>query len=450
MVGAGISSQYGCSMKEMDRKTAGPQGRTEPENTRWFFRFLLVLLGGTLVTVASVWFLTRAQLGAPAISPSVTPQRIAISNAALPHSKQTSPGLQHSQPVPTTKVFWNAVAPEMRALVKTLTDLKPENGALTAKQSAEWRSRLQNLIDQGAAGVPAVREYLTNNLDLDFNGSAKTALGYSSVRSALFDALTQIGGAEAEAVLGEVLQTTADPREISAIAKDLAKLNPGAHESEVLDAARQTLAMSADGNLQGRDVGPLFELFQNLTQYGAIDDLTRNASRWNYYSMISLAQMPQEAGVPALIQFAQGSGGSEQSAQMAAVQMLCQVAGQSQDARAALVEMAQNNKISPYWWNTMVSYLAGDRMVLQSSVSGNTLANVDPNDWRKTQISATGQSYITAPLGAMTLDQITQQRELVNQLLAVTTDAAGKQALQNAQNLLQRRAGQLTNSQNPG
>jgi hypothetical protein len=135
---------------------------------------------------------------------------------------------------------------------------------------------------------------------------------------------------------------------------------------------------------------------------------------------------------------------------MAAVQMLCHVAGQSQDARAALVEMAQNNKISPYWWNTMVSYLAGDRMVLQSSVSGNTLANVDPNDWRKTQISATGQSYITAPLGAMTLDQITQQRELVNQLLAVTTDAAGRQALQNAQNLLERRAGQLTNSQNPG
>jgi hypothetical protein len=48
------------------------------------------------------------------------------------------------------------------------------------------------------------------------------------------------------------------------------------------------------------------------------------------------------------------------------------------------------------------------------------------------------------------LDQITQQRELVNQLLAVTTDAAGRQALQNAQNLLERRAGQLTNSQNPG
>lgn len=407
---------------------------------------VLYVLAGVLATVATVWVVLREKPQTD-VSPSITPQRVASTNQAG-HGEAMVKQAHVAQPTTTTQVIWNPVRPECRQLVTAVTDIRI-HGALTKEQAEQWRNNLKMLIDQGAASVSAIREFLTNNVDMDFNGTAQTAMGYSSVRNALFDALTQIGGAEAEATLAEVLQTTADPREISMIAQDLGKLNPGAHEGQVLDAARQTLAMSSEGGLPGRDMAPLFEMFQNLSDYGTVQDLTQNANRWNYYSMMALAQMPNDGGVPTLIQMARGETGAGSSAQMAALQMLCQVAAQSSDARDTLVDLAQNGKISAYNWQTLVSFLAGNRMVFQNSMSDNGLANVNPNDVRKTQVSASNQSYYTAPLGVMTLDQITQQRAFVDQLLSVTTDPAGVEALQKARAALSQRATQINNPQKP-
>lgn len=432
-------------MSDDDKKSNGRLAEPVQNNGHWV---VLSVLAGIVATIATVWVMLRQSPRVTDVSPSTTPQRMATGQYA---AKRTNAPPEHAHVAPaaaTTQVFWNPVRPEIRELVRAVTDIRI-HGALTQEQAAQWRDNLKALIDQGAASVSAIREFLTNNVDMDFNGTAQTAMGYSSVRVALFDALTQIGGAEAEAALSEVLQTTADPREISAIAQDFAKLNPGAHEGQILDAARQTLAMASDGGLPGRDMAPLFEMFQNLSAYGSVQDLTQNANRWNYYSMMALAQLPQDAGVPSLIQMARGETGAGSSAQMAALQMLCQVATQSSDARDTLIDLAQNGKISAYNWATLISFLAGDRMVFQNSLLGNGLANINPNDLRKTQVSASNQSYYTAPLGAMTQDQIAQQRALLDQLLSVTTDPAGLEALQRARAALNQRATQLNIPQKP-
>src|SRR5262249_37950705 len=99
-----------------------------------------------------------------------------------------------------------------RQLVNNLFNLDQGAAGLPkpAEQVAAWKQNLQQLIQQGAAGVPAIREFLEKNMDLGFGSDGSQMLGYSSARAAMFDALRQIGGPEAGGALVGALQATAD------------------------------------------------------------------------------------------------------------------------------------------------------------------------------------------------------------------------------------------------
>src|ERR1043165_202305 len=102
--------------------------------------------------------------------------------------------------------------PQMRQLVASLTNLDLSHGPITREQAQQWKQGLQGLIQQGASAVPAIREFLQQNQELNFaavNGG--NLLGQSSLRTAFIDALQQIGGPEAAAVMLETMQTTAVP-----------------------------------------------------------------------------------------------------------------------------------------------------------------------------------------------------------------------------------------------
>jgi len=239
--------------------------------------------------------------------------------------------------------------------------------------------------------------------------------------------------------LSEVLSNTADPREIASLGQRLEKAEPSRHQQEAVDAARQTLEMAAQGKLKGKDVAPLFEVFRDYGGPSAVADLERTATQWNFYAMIAMAQLPDGAGVPSLIQFATGSEGAVSVARIAAVELLAQVASQSTDARAALVDLARQNKLSGYGWAALARNLAGDRTIFQNSASDNGLSGVNPSDLRKSYISTGNQALLMAPLNAMTVEQIGRQQALVEGLLRVTTDPEGIKALEQAQVLLARR-----------
>ena len=123
---------------------------------------------------------------------------------------------------------------------------------------------MQALTQQGVTALPAIREFLEQNQDLNFAAvSGGGLLGQTSVRAALIDALQQIGGPEATALMLQTLQTTALPSEIAQLARNLEQQAPGQYRQETLNAVTDVLAMAEKGQLAGWDVGALFQVLQN-------------------------------------------------------------------------------------------------------------------------------------------------------------------------------------------
>jgi hypothetical protein len=326
--------------------------------------------------------------------------------------------------------------PETRSLVATLVKIEAANGVVSPEQVATWRTNLQQLVQYGPAAVPAIREFLAQNTDLDFGKAGRDVLGYSSVRQALFDALGQIGGPNAVSVLAGTLQVVADPQEVGRVAQNLEKLEPGLHRQEALEAARQSLAMASQGKLPGSDVAPLFEVLQNYGDASVVPDLLHSAQQWGYYSMFALGQLPQSAGVPALIDVATGKEWPS-GARDAAMAMIGQVAAQSPDARNALLDQIRQNKLTAYNWATLSGVLAGDQLHFEESAFDTSDGTIRSAGVNKVWISAGNQGFYAAPpAGGLSPEQINQQMELINELFEATTDANGQLALQRSKSRL--------------
>jgi hypothetical protein len=306
---------------------------------------------------------------------------------------------------------------------------------MSGEQTAEWKQNLQQLVQQGRESVPAIVEFLKQNKDVDF-GSASESLGYASARRAMFDAMAQIGGPEAISGTLQTLQNTADPREIALLAQNMERMAPEQHREEALQAARETLVLAASGKLQGTDVGPLFEVLQNYGGSATAPELQQAATQWNYYATIALAQLPEGAGIPALIQIAQGSTAAKGNA----LEMLTQTSAQYPEARTALLEMARANKITPNQWPYLTPLLAGDQYHYQDSVFDSSLPSRSKAPSDAAHVLLGNQHFYTSPgASGLTADQINQQTALINDLVAAVSDPAAVQALQKARDLLARR-----------
>jgi len=237
-----------------------------------------------------------------------------------------------------------------------------------------------------------------------------------------------------------VLQTTADPREVALLAQDLEKLDPAQHRQEALDAARQTLAMAAEGRLPDRDVAPLFEVLQNYGDASVAADLKNAAGQWNYYAAVALAQLPDGAGISSLIEIAQSMTGPS----LNALEMLAQLSGQYPEANAALLEMARSNKISPNQWPYLTPLLAGDQYHYLGSVLDPSMPAGNLRQIRAGHVLFGNQRFYTAPApDGLTPERMNQQTGLIDELLAATTEPAAVQALEQAKGLLAQRALQV-------
>jgi hypothetical protein len=327
-------------------------------------------------------------------------------------------------------------SPMTRQLMNSLFHLDQPGVPQTREQVAEWKTNLQQLVLQGAGAVPAIQEFLEKNVDLGFGREGSQALGYSSARAAMFDALAQIGGQEAVGLLGQTLQATADPREIALLARSLEQVEPQLHQQEILDAARQVLAMASNGKSEETEVGPLFEVLQKYGGPGAVADLEQASAHWNYYGAIALGQLPDGAGIPALIQMVQDAAGKSKG--LAALEMLTQASSSNPDARAALIDQVKGNKIAPSMWPYLASVLAGDQLQLRdSSLDAGTPPGL--KELKTFHISSGNQNFYSAPPLALTPDQINLQMALIDELIATTSNPIGVQTLQSARNTLSRR-----------
>ena len=448
-------------MKQNDNSARRPAVERNPDQS---VRTTVRLAGAIAVVVClgGIWALVRKQQPPPATTQALPPPQSMGENPVHvgPHAGSpaptTQPDAQGRVEGATTAANAPRIAPatsrpeptpETRELVARLCQWDKSGGPLTQESVTNWIQNLQQLVQHGAAAVPAIREFLEKNTDLDFGLPGWQKLGHPSARDALFDALARIGGPEATALTLDTLRTTAAPREIALLARNLEKLAPEdpQYRDEAVQSARQTLALAASGKLEGRDVAPLFEVLRKYGGTGVAPELEQATQQWNYYAVMALAQLPEGAGVPSLVRLAQEQKGH------APLQMLAQLACQYPDARAALLEQARLNQISPSGWPYLQSVLTGDRFRFVDSVLDETGATVNTPEMQWVHIGVGNQNFYKAPDSAsLAPEQINQQVRLVDALLAVAQIPAAVQALQQSRTQLQQSLSPLAAVAPPG
>jgi len=332
---------------------------------------------------------------------------------------------------------------ESRQLVNGVWQLDPAAGPMTAERAAQWKQNFAQLIQGGSNSVPAIAEFLRLNKDWAFDAADAKLLGYGSARTAMLDALVQIGGAEGIGVLGEILQTTAVPREIALLARNLETLAPEQYRAQAVEAARQTLNMAVEKQLEGFDVAPLFEVIQKYGGPEVVSDLQQATSQWNYYATLALGNLPDGAGVPSLISMATlGPDNKPNPGRLQALQVLAQLASAHPDARAALLEQARADQISANFWPYLARPLSGDEAHVQDSVLNENLSKLARKSTGASHINHNNQNFFYAPVGGgLTVEQANQQLALVNELAAVTPSPDAQRVLQQSRTLLEQRLG---------
>jgi hypothetical protein len=279
------------------------------------------------------------------------------------------------------------------------------------------------LVTEGAAGIPAIRQFLQQNKDVSLDEmKGGSTVGYNSMRAGMFDALHQIGGAEAVAALTEVLHSTADPAEVGLLARHLEEMAPGEHRQEILSAAQEILSQPSQAGAAKTDIAPLFQVLQTYGDANVVSAIQSASAQWKYYGMMALAGLPDAQGVPALIQEAQRLGAAGQAQDVFAVQMLAQVAPQNPDASAALVEEAKAGQIPDRAWRRIADALAGDqyRYVRDPNVDPSSLMRMP--GVKTYHIAAGNENFYSVPLASGPNAPDVQQRQaLIDQLLGATS-----------------------------
>ena len=407
---------------------------------------LLVCLGIVALVLGIGYRWARSPRSSPPASASTLPPTATqATDDAEPREVAPSQFIRDSQPpavIPSTarsvSTAQPAVArvepsPQTRQLVASLTNLDLSHGSITREQAQQWKEGLQALTQQGVTALPAIREFLEQNQDLNFAAvSGGGLLGQTSVRAALIDALQQIGGPEATALMLQTLQTTALPSEIAQLARNLEQQAPGQYRQETLNAVTDVLAMAEKGQLAGWDVGALFQVLQNYGDATTVAALAQLQSKWNYYATMALAGLPRGEGVPSFIRQAQDAGGKG----ILAIQMFAQMASEYPDAGAALVEQARRNQIPDSAWRKIAAGLTGDQY--QIGMPPELSAPTPTMPGLKTyHIESGNQNFYSLPLDPnLPNDQISQRVALIDQLLAIASSPAAKEALKNARALL--------------
>jgi hypothetical protein len=284
------------------------------------------------------------------------------SKVVQPHEPSAAPSapapVAHTAPVPATPQAKAPVTGPAKDLVTSLAGLDPKKGPITKEQAEKFKADLKALVAQGKDAVPAIREFLEKNVELNFATVGGESLGYGSLRASLIDALAQVGGPDATGALLSTLNTTALPSEIGQLARALDQIAPGQYSQDVMNAARQTLELAMSGGLGKEDTAPLYDLIQKATASGQIDpatlaDLQKAAQTQKWYPVITLANAG-DAGMDAIIAMSK-----DPNAPSTIPEILGEKAWESDKALNALIDLARAGRITPAEYQQIADLMNG-------------------------------------------------------------------------------------------
>lgn len=314
-----------------------------------------------------------------------------------------------------------------RALVDYLAGIDLRQGSISPAQASLWKQGLDRLVQEGAQAVPAIREFLAREVDVDYasvqNGGL---LGTTSLRSAMFDALRQIGGPESISLALEVMQTTTRPDEIARLARDLDAAAPEQYRDAAITAARTALARTTPNSaLPPVDTSPLFEVLQKFGDANIIPDLELASTKWNYYGPIVLASLPEGAGVPTLARIAQNSDPAFSSSSQFALRLLAELSSQDPNAAQALLDQAGKNQIPNSAWMGIAAALGGEQSFYPQKYLSSAAPPANAADLKTYHIKANNQNFASVNVSrTWSPEQLSRQFDLIDRLRA-TSPVAG-------------------------
>jgi hypothetical protein len=146
-----------------------------------------------------------------------------------------------------------AGGPSPSDILKRLQGLQAEGASANPARLRGAVYLLEELVHAGNSALPAIREFLLRSEDIEFDpawGQSRTARTGKlpgdfvlppSIRFGLFDVLRRIGSAEAEKLLGEMLNDTGRGLEVAYLTRLLHEMAPGKYRAPALSAAKTLL-----------------------------------------------------------------------------------------------------------------------------------------------------------------------------------------------------------------
>lgn len=304
--------------------------------------------------------------------------------------------------------------------------------SMTAGDVVEIRKLLGQLGDQGETAVPAIRSFLRTRADVDYEAlGVQDPIGFPSLRLALFDIVRRNGESDAETIFANVLQTAANPMEITALAGYLEELAPESYHTEILAAAKGMFATASENGVNGRDVGPLFQVFQNYADEKVVAELAAvNPLWWGNYAAVALAKIPEGKGLPALITMLEDLPSPAGNLQARfTLSMLAQVAADYPDAQSHLIEAIRASRIPDALWPEFAAAVAGlDQVQIEKPNPGVGAIEkqIAPGPGGNQVVYKVHHSAPNLPI-----EQLKHRIDFLGQLLADAPNPAASEALKN-------------------
>ena len=169
-------------------------------------------------------------------------------------------------------------------------------------------------------------------------------------------------------------------------------------------------------------------------------DLETAAGQWTYYAPMALANLPDGAGVPALIGMARNSDNVSKGGYGVVLQVLAQMAAQHPEAGTTLVDLARRGRIPERLWPSLASSLTGEQFYFGTGLLEGAPPPGTGTGVKTMHVRFGNQNFhSTSQLPAWSNEQIRQRLEMIDQLM--NSHAGARQSLQDGRALL---AGRLT------
>src|SRR5262249_12312811 len=143
---------------------------------------------------------------------------------------------------PTTSVPAFTNREEVESILGKLLAMDLSTGKLSPEQLELLDDSFRKLSASGPSGVTAIQEFLDRGVDIGFSEvEGGDAAKYSSLRTALFNALKEAGESGGLQASLHVLKSTADPLEVAILSRNIEQMMPDQYRGEILQAARESL-----------------------------------------------------------------------------------------------------------------------------------------------------------------------------------------------------------------